>query len=227
VLAITVAVSLWVEVSPSGGQFGELLALDKEAVRGGEYWRLLTVALVHGGFLHLAFNMYALYIAGPLIEALYGRAMFLAFYLLAAAGGSVASYLFLPGVSVGASGAIFGLFGLVFMATFVHRPALGRQARALTSQIGTLIVINLVIGFGIGGLARIDNAAHVGGLVVGAWLGLMVAPRGAATLASLWQRVPQTSGRFRDRHATALAVTGIAVVILVLAVALLFAPFWA
>lgn len=227
VLAITVAVSLWVEVSPSGGQLGELLALDKEAVRGGEYWRLLTVALVHGGFLHLAFNMYALYIAGPLIEALYGRAMFLAFYLLAAAGGSVASYLFLPGVSVGASGAIFGLFGLVFMATFVHRPALGRQARALTSQIGTLIVINLVIGFGIGGLARIDNAAHVGGLVVGAWLGLMVAPRGAATLASLWQRVPQTSGRFRDRHATALAVTGIAVVILVLAVALLIAPFWA
>jgi membrane associated rhomboid family serine protease len=230
VLAITIAVSLWTFLSPQGGQLEAVLALDKQAVRDGEYWRLFTVTLVHGGYIHLAFNMYALYIVGPLVEALYGRVLFLVFYLVAAAGGSVASYLFLPGVSVGASGAIFGLFGLIFVATFIHRPMIGRQARAITSQIGILIVINLVIGFGIGGFGgfgTIDNAAHVGGLLAGAWMGFVVVPRGAATLASLWQRVSGTQASARQRYGGAIAVGGLAAVVVVILVALLVKPFWA
>ena len=159
----------------------------------GEYWRLVTVALVHAttfpvAFLHLGFNMYALYAVGPLDEALYGRVLFVVFYVIAAIGGSIGSYLFVPGPSVGASGAIFGLFGLLFVANYVHKPALGRQARSLTAQIGMLIVINLIFGFALAG--TIDNAAHIGGLLCGGWLGLVVVPRGAATLRSLWQRAP-------------------------------------
>lgn len=228
VIAVTTAIGLWAIVSPgSAAPLVDVLTLDKEAVRNGEYWRLLTVVLVHDQRLpvHLLFNMYALYIVGPLVEVLYGRIMYLAFYLLAAAGGSIASYLVFPNPSVGASGAIFGLFGLLFVANYIHKPALGRQARGLTRQIGMLIVINLVIGFGFAGM--IDNAAHIGGLLVGGWLGLLVAPRGAATLASLWQRTSQAPARFRDRAAGALAVAGIGALLVVLIVALQITPLWA
>ena len=79
--------------------------------------------------IHLGLNMYALWIIGPLAEALYGRATYVAIYLLAGLGGSIASYLFNATPAVGASGAIFGLFGLVFVSVFVHKPALARQAR--------------------------------------------------------------------------------------------------
>ena len=92
--------------------------------------------------------MYALYLAGPLVEQLYGSRLFLLFYVLCAAAGSVASFVFGDGSSsVGASGAIFGLFGILLAASRTHHPALDRRGRALVGQIGTLIVINLVIGF--------------------------------------------------------------------------------
>lgn len=225
IIGITVVVSLFISYGGrQGDELGSVLALNKQAVMHGEYWRLVTVTLVHAGLIHLLFNMYALYIAGPLAEALYGRALFVAIYLLSAASGSVASFLLFPSPSVGASGAVFGLFGLLFTATLVHKPALTRQARALTRQLGILIVINLVFSFAVSG---IDYGAHVGGLLGGAWLGLVVAPRGAATLRSLWQRVPQTSTRFRQRYAGVLSVLGFAVVLLVVLIGLQIKPFWA
>ncbi len=228
ILGVTIAVSLFVDFGgPLGNQLGELFLLDKVAVMNGEYWRLFTVALLHGGLLHLGFNMYALYLVGPLVEALYGRILFVVFYLLAAAGGSIASYLVFPNPAVGASGAIFGLFGLLFVSNWIHKPLMGRQGQLVTRQIGMLIVINLVIGFGIGSVASIDNAAHVGGLLAGAWLGFVVVPRGTATLRSLWQRLPPESARFRDRHTGLFAFAGIAILIAVLIVALQIPPFWA
>jgi membrane associated rhomboid family serine protease len=229
IIALTVAVSLFTMV---GGRTGEellnQLALIKPAVQDGEYWRLLTVALVHDTRtpLHLLMNMYALFIVGPLAEALYGRALFLAIYLLTALGGSIASYLFVPAPSVGASGAIFGLFGLVFAATFFHKPLLRAQARAITSQIGVLIVINLLIGFGIGSFARIDNAAHVGGLLVGGWLGFLIAPGGAITLRQLWQR-NETSAEPRSMTGPLLRILGVVALGVVLVGLLLMKPFWA
>jgi membrane associated rhomboid family serine protease len=226
-IAVTAGVSLTTLLSPEGVALIELLALSKPEVAAGEYWRLLTVTLVHGGLLHLLLNMFALWIVGPLAEALYGRSVFLAIYLLSALGGSIASYLFFPNPSVGASGAVFGLFGLIFAATYFHKPALGRQARALTSQIGVLIVINLVIGFGIGGFARIDNAAHVGGLLVGGWLGFVIAPRGAATLASLRQRVPGTTAETADRRTPLLRALGVLFLGVVLVLGLATRPMWA
>src|SRR5262249_34111310 len=151
-------------------------------------WRLLTAVFAHDGFLHLLFNMYALFIVGPVIELLYGRVLYLLFYFLCGLAGSVASFLIIPNPSVGASGAIFGMFGLLAVANYVHKPALGGRGRMLTSQIVALIAINLIIGFG-GGVVGvgIDNFAHIGGLVAGAWLGLTVVPRGLATLSSMWQ----------------------------------------
>ena len=141
-------------------------------------------------------------------------------------GGSIASYLFFDTPAVGASGAIFGLFGLVFVSVFVHKPALARQARALTSQIGILIVVNLVIGFAPG--TNIDYMAHIGGLIVGAWLGFVIPPRGAATLASFWQRPPGDDGeQRRSRNPALLATGGVVLLGIALFVALQMTPFWA
>ncbi|MEO8626193.1 MAG: rhomboid family intramembrane serine protease [Candidatus Limnocylindrales bacterium] len=228
IIAVTVVVSLF---TLNGGQAGDellgQLALVKPAIQNGEYWRLLTVTLVHGGILHLLMNMYALWIVGPLAEALYGRAVYLTMYLIAGVGGSIGSYLFVAAPSVGASGAIFGLFGLVFAATYFHKPLLRAQARAITSQIGILIVLNLIIGFGIGGFAQIDNAAHVGGLLVGGWLGFLIAPGGAATLASFWHR-NETSADPRPLAGPLLRVLGVVLLAVVMVGLLLFMkPFWA
>ena len=229
IIAVTVAVSLFTML---GGRAGDellgQLRLDKFAVMDGEYWRLVTVALVHSEsfLLHLPMNMYILWMIGPLAENLYGRGLFLLIYLLAAVGGSVASYLFFANPSVGASGAIFGLAGLVFASTYFHKTLLRSQARAITSQIGGFILINLIIGFGIASILPIDNAGHVGGLLVGGWLGLLIAPSGAATLRSMWQR-NETSTESRSISGPLLRALGIVALGLVLAGALLIKPFWA
>jgi hypothetical protein len=91
--------------------------------------------------------------------------------------------------AVGASGAIFGFFGILLAAGRLHHPV-DRQSRALVGQLGMLILINLVFGFASGG--RIDNAAHIGGLVAGLWLGALIVPSGVPTLSSLWNRPSST-----------------------------------
>jgi membrane associated rhomboid family serine protease len=186
ILSVTVAIGISMFLFDQRAMWWDLFALDKRAVTEGEYWRLLSPVLVHGSIIHLAFNMYALWIIGPIVEALYGWQRFLLVYLACAGAGSAASYVLSPApLSVGASGAVFGLFGMLLLADRVHKPALTRNARSLTMQIGVLIGINLLIGFT---LPSIDNAAHIGGLVAGAWLGLVMVPKGALTLASFWRR---------------------------------------
>jgi membrane associated rhomboid family serine protease len=186
IVAITSIVSLTALFSSEGDVLYEWLRLDKPAVADGEYWRLWSVTLLHGDILHLAFNMYALYLAGTIVERWYGPLRYLAFYLACAAAGSTASFVFGGDVpSVGASGAIFGLFGILLAAGRVHHPV-DRQSRALVSQLMFLIVINILFGFASGG--SIDNAAHLGGLAAGLWLGAIVPPTRVPTLSSLWQR---------------------------------------
>ena len=108
---------------------------------------------------------------GRIVERWYGSLRFLVFYLACAAAGSIGSFVFGGDVpSVGASGAIFGLFGLLLAAGRVHHPV-DRQSRALVGQLGMLILINIVFGFAIPG---IDNAAHLGGLAAGLWLGALM-----------------------------------------------------
>jgi membrane associated rhomboid family serine protease len=138
-------------------------ALDDQGeaigVAAGQYYRLFTAAFMHGGILHIVFNMWVLYLLGPQLESVLGRARFLTLYLVSALGGSAVSFLFSPpnAPSVGASGAIFGLMG----ATLV----IGRAMRQDVASIVGFIGINLVLGFV---LPNIDWRAHVGGLVVGA-----------------------------------------------------------
>jgi len=96
-------------------------------VMGGAWWRLVSATLLHGGLLHLAFNVYAIFILAPILERLYGARRFLLIYMLSALGGSLASLYFNEGVSVGASGAIFGLLGALLVFGFKFRELLHRS----------------------------------------------------------------------------------------------------
>ena len=186
IIAVTSIVSLTALFSNDGQALYDLLQLDKPAVAAGEYWRLWSVTLLHGDPLHLAFNMYALYLAGTIVERWYGGLRFLLFYLACAAAGSTASFVFGGNIpSVGASGAIFGLFGLLLTAGRIHH-SVDRQSRGIMSQLLVLVIINLVFGFASGG--QIDNAAHLGGLAAGLWLGAVVPPTRVPTLSSMWHR---------------------------------------
>ena len=123
-----------------------------------EPWRLLTVALVHSGIWHVGLNMLALYMIGRTLEPLLGRGRFLTLYVLSALGGSVAVTLLAFGTPVvGASGAIFGLFGALLV--------IGRHLGANIAGIAIVVGINLVIGFVPG--MNVSWQAHVGGLVSG------------------------------------------------------------
>ncbi len=126
-----------------------------------EWYRLLTVALTHGGLAHLAFNMYALMVLGNPIEVAFGKGKFLAIFFLSLLTGSLTSAYFAPpnSYSVGASGAIFGLFGALVIV--------GKRIGADARSIGVVIALNFVIGFALGG---VDWRAHLGGLAGGALL---------------------------------------------------------
>jgi membrane associated rhomboid family serine protease len=122
-------------------------------------WTMITSMFVHGGVIHVGLNMLALYLFGPILEGLLGRARFLALYLISGFGGSVAVLLFADPLSgvLGASGAIFGLLG----AYFVIQRKLGGNAVQLLVVLG----LNLAMGFFIPGISW---QAHLGGVVVGA-----------------------------------------------------------
>ncbi len=143
-------------------------------IASGDYYRLLTAAFLHGGLLHILFNMYALFVLGPQLEALFGTTRFLTVYVVSAVGGSVTSYVFSAPLvaSVGASGAIFGLLG----AYLVVNRHLGRDSSGLLG----LLLINALIGFVV---PNIDWRAHVGGFVTGALVAaaLVYAPKARRT----------------------------------------------
>lgn len=220
ILAVTLAIGASVFLLGGAAFWWELFALTSQGIQDGEYWRLVTVVLVHDNTLplHLAFNMYALFLVGPIVEALYGHVRFLLLYIACAAAGSAASYLFTAApIAVGASGAIFGLFGVLLVADRVHKPALTRQARNLATQIGVLILVNLFIGFTARG---IDNAAHIGGLIAGCWLGFAVIPRDALTLSAFWSGGVGQPGR-RGPRPGLMALIGFGVVALAVAIAVM------
>lgn len=139
-----------------------LLANSSLHVKAGEVWRLLTSAFVHIEIFHLFVNMYSLYILGTQVEKFIGRKKFLSIYLVSAILGSMFSVLIGGNtVSIGASGAIFGIAGALLYFGLHFRLYL---SHSLKSQIIPVIIFNLVLGFLIPG---IDTAAHVGGLLGG------------------------------------------------------------
>lgn len=148
----------------------ENLALVNFLVADGEWYRIFTAALLHGGLMHILFNMYALYLFGPRLEQQVGSTAFAALYVAAAGAGGAVSYIFgdLLQISVGASGAIFGLFGAWLFVAWKMRMSPG--GRAMFNQLFVLLAINLALPLLVQG---IDWRAHMGGLAAGlgiAWL---------------------------------------------------------
>jgi membrane associated rhomboid family serine protease len=177
------------------GRFGQIAgAPGVYGVADGEYYRLLTAAFLHAGVFHILMNMFALAQLGPVLEAALGRLRFTALYVLSALGGSVLSYLLSDPfqLGVGASGAIFGLFGAYYVVV--------RRLGGETRSIVTLLAINLVITFTI---PIIDWRAHLGGLVVGAVV---------ATAFSYVPRGPQR-GRLQALACAAVSLVLVAAVV--------------
>jgi rhomboid protease GluP len=140
-----------------------------ELIIQGQFWRLITPVLLHGSFLHLGFNMYALNALGPELERHYGHWRFLALYLLAGFVGNVASFMFSPNPSLGSSTAIFGLLGAEGVFLYQNRDLFGSNARRALTNIAMIAGFNLIIGLNPG----IDNWGHIGGLIGGlsfAWV---------------------------------------------------------
>src|SRR5947209_3708548 len=131
----------------------------------GEYYRLFTAMFMHYGAIHLLMNMWALWILGRTLETMFGPVRFLAVYLVCGLGGSVSSYIFQPkGLTACASGAIFGLFAVLFVAL--------RRLRLSTSAVLPVIIINLIFTISVPG---ISIAGHIGGLITGGLVGAGVA----------------------------------------------------
>lgn len=134
-----------------------------EFVQKGQFYRLLTCMFVHGSIMHLLLNMYALYTIGPVVERYYGKSKYIFIYLVSGLLGSVFSSVFMSAgsISIGASGAIFGLLGSICYFTYYYRATL---QGILRESIVPVIVINLIIGFM---LPSVDLVAHIGGLLGG------------------------------------------------------------
>jgi membrane associated rhomboid family serine protease len=125
----------------------------------GEWWRLITAAFLHGNLIHIALNMIVLWFVGAPVEMAIGRGRFLALYLISGLAGSAGALIFSPdAVTVGASGAIFGILGAALVLEFQRNYVLGGQALGL-------IVINLVLTFAVPNISR---GGHIGGLIGGA-----------------------------------------------------------
>jgi membrane associated rhomboid family serine protease len=195
------------------------------AISAGEWWRVLTSAFLHANLTHILFNMYALYLFGPRLEQQVGSIPFAGMYFASAAGGGALSYLLGPanGLSVGASGAIFGLFGAWLFVSYRirHTPA----GRAMFNQLGILLAINMALPLII---RNIDWRAHAGGLLIGVLRPLRPpAPRPGrfvpcrpswCAVAALWA---QFAAGKQDAERNRTITAGAVLVLILLAVMLL------
>lgn len=140
----------------------------------GQWWRLLTAGFIHGGIMHLAFNMYALYILGREVERIFGPWRFLTIYTLALLGGNLLVTLFsqLASLTVGASGAILGLLGALVAYFWRNREQLVGAKKRLINLLNTA-AINLIIGL----MPQVSLWGHLGGTLAGLLAGLVIIPR--------------------------------------------------
>lgn len=130
-------------------------------ISSGQYYRLLSCMFLHAGIVHLAFNMYALLVVGPLVEKVYGKLRYTFIYFFSGIASSLLSYFFSPNISIGASGAIFGLLGATLIFALKMK---GRINKEYIYSILSVITVNLIFGFS---SSNIDNFGHVGGLLGG------------------------------------------------------------
>ena len=195
ILVITILVFIAQELTKAvyGLDIPAALGLKvNELIAQGQLWRLFTPMFLHGGLLHIGFNMYALFLFGPGLERHFGHFRFLALYLLSGFAGNVGSLMFSSAPSLGSSTAIFGLLGAEAVFLYQNQKLLGGMARRALNNILMIAVINLAIGLSPG----IDNWGHLGGLVGGtlfAWFGgpLLRVEGIAPNLAIIDEREPR------------------------------------
>lgn len=156
-------------VEPSTEQLAKWGGNFKPYTTGGEWWRLLTNIFVHSGIVHILFNMYALYMVGVYLEPMLGKLRYAAAYICTGILASIASIWWHGDsiISVGASGAIFGMYG-IFLALLSTKIIPGQMRKALFQSIGVFVLYNLAYGAAKSG---IDNAAHIGGMLSGLLIG--------------------------------------------------------
>jgi membrane associated rhomboid family serine protease len=143
-------------------------------LQGGQYWRILTAMFLHESLIHIALNMLSLFFIGRVVEILYGSWRYLLIYFIGGIGAGLTALFIAPTDVVGASGAIFAVFGALGMFYFLNRHALGMYSRGAISNWVFWLVLNLVWGFSAGGISM---TAHIGGLVVGLILGWLLLPK--------------------------------------------------
>jgi rhomboid protease GluP len=148
-----------------------------QAITAGEIWRFVSPIFIHVDIWHILVNMYSLYAVGPSVEMFYGKQRTAIVYLLSGISGVAFSLAFNSYVSVGASGAIFGIVGALALFLFRHRHIFGAVAKNQLQRIIFIIFLNLMLGTS----AMIDNWGHVGGLLGGIFIGWLIGPQ--------WERV--------------------------------------
>lgn len=169
-----------------------------------EYWRLVTPIFMHAGYPHLLVNGMSLYFVGTLYERCVGRVRFLVVYMVAGVGGNVLSLAALPDLGVGASGAIFGIFGALGVYAFVNRAVFGLISRRLVGSVLGLSALNLLLPLAD---PQVDGWAHVGGLLTGIIAGLVAGPWLSTTNSGSAERI------LSDRRKVPGIVAGMIVVV--------------
>lgn len=149
-------------------------------IAAGQIWRLVTPIFIHASLTHFLFNAYALYLFGRRVESAYGAVRLFVLFFFSGIGGTIASLWLSPSVSVGASGAIFGLFAAEAVLLWRNRALLGAYANSRLNNLLLMAVLNLVIALAPG--SQIDLWAHIGGALTGALM--------AAWIGPIWRVVP-------------------------------------
>ena len=150
-----------------GALYGPMVVLD------GQWWRLLTAMFLHGGMTHLLMNMFSLYVVGRPMELYFRPRSYLSIYFISGIIGGMVSIAMHPNsVGIGASGAIFGIFGALGGYFLEYRRELGDQGKVIMRDFGLILGINLILGFSV---PNIDVSAHVAGFLAGLIGGFIVA----------------------------------------------------
>jgi membrane associated rhomboid family serine protease len=167
-IVINVIAFIWQSTTNGGAGYDHGYLIGRDVVQHGEWWRIITSGFLHFGIAHIALNMLALYQVGNLVELLFGKFRFMLLYLIALVGAGLAVVWFnYDQPTLGASGAIFGLFGALVAVGL----RLGSRGRSLISQVLPIIILNLVFTFAVPGISA---AGHVGGLITGFLAGLVL-----------------------------------------------------
>ncbi len=180
-------------------------AKDNTLIAHGQYWRFVTPIFLHANLLHVGLNMLNFVVLGVFLERLVGHVRFLLIYLITGIISIIASFYFAPQeISVGASGAIFGLVGAYSVFVLVHRKAFPRGGIPALLWLVLIIGVNLGLGLVI---PNVDNYAHVGGLVSGCLLGWWFTPLYIETKTSKMSLIQQKTDVSQSAYPIHLAHT--------------------